>query len=416
MEMKTMAKILLVDDKDSNLLALQNVLKSLDVEVVKALTGDDALRATLNHDFALAILDVQMPVMDGYELASLLRGDQRTRHMPIIFLSAVYFDAPHVFKGYASGGVDFITKPFHPEILLSKVRVFLELSAQKDEILRQKAELEDLVAQLVRQIEARKQAEQELFKARMLEALGTLAGGIAHDFNNMLTVVLGKIELARISAKDDHVGRLLDGAANAIEKATDLTGRFITFSGGGKPLKQVVAVEKMLSSVVSALAGSNVRHEFHLQEDLWNIEADVKQMDQVVYVLVANAREAMPNGGTLDVRAVNWDSEEDEDAAGQAMRKGPYVKISITDDGQGIAEENLEKIFDPYFSTKQRCSEKGMGLGLAIANSIISRHGGYIHAQSEEGAGASFHVYLPAFKSAAPAQAMERPHVAAKKH
>ena len=416
MEMETMAKILIVDDKESNLLALQNVLKSLDVEVVKALTGDDALRATLNHDFALAILDVQMPVMDGYELASLLRGDQRTRHMPIIFLSAVYLDAPHVFKGYASGGVDFITKPFHPEILLSKVRVFLELSAQKDEIIRQNAELEDLVAQLERQIEARKQAEQELFKARMLEALGTLAGGIAHDFNNMLTVVLGKIELARISAKDARVDRLLDGAANAIAKATDLTGKFITFSGGGKPLKQEVAVEKILSSFVSALAGSNVRQEFQLQEGLWNIEVDPRQMDQVVYVLVANAMEAMPHGGTLEVRAVNWESGGEEDATGLALRKGPYVKISITDDGPGIARENLDKVFDPYFSTKQRCSEKGMGLGLAIANSIVSRHGGYIHAQSEKGAGASFHIYLPALKSAEPAQAMERPHMTAKKH
>ena len=414
MEMKTMAKILIVDDKESNLLALQNVLKSLDVEIVKALNGDDALRATLNHDFALAILDVQMPVMDGYELASLLRGDRRTRHMPIIFLSAVYFDDPHVFKGYASGGVDFITKPFHPEILLSKVRVFLELSAQKDEIVRQKAELEDLVAQLERQIEARKQAEQELFKARMLEALGTLAGGIAHDFNNMLTVVLGKIELARISANDDRVDQLLDAAANAITKATELTGRFITFSGGGRPLKKAVVVETMLSSVVSALAGSNVRHEFHLQEDLWNIEVDVKQMDQVIYVLVANAREAMPHGGTLEVRAVNWESRGEEDATGLALREGPYVKISIADDGPGIAKENLGKIFDPYFSTKQRSSEKGMGLGLAIANSIVSRHKGYIQAQSEAGAGASFHIYLPALKSESPAS--EQPRMAAKKH
>ncbi len=414
MEMKTMAKILIVDDKESNLLALQNVLKSLDVEIVKALNGDDALRATLNHDFALAILDVQMPVMDGYELASLLRGDRRTRHMPIIFLSAVYFDDPHVFKGYASGGVDFITKPFHPEILLSKVRVFLELSAQKDEIVRQKAELEDLVAQLERQIEARKQAEQELFKARMLEALGTLAGGIAHDFNNMLTVVLGKIELARISANDNRVDQLLDAAANAITKATELTGRFITFSGGGRPLKKAVVVETMLSSVVSALAGSNVRHEFHLQEDLWNIEVDVKQMDQVIYVLVANAREAMPQGGTLEVRAVNWESGGEEDATGLALREGPYVKISIADDGPGIAKENLGKIFDPYFSTKQRSSEKGMGLGLAIANSIVSRHKGYIQAQSEAGAGASFHIYLPALKSES--SALEQPRMTAKKH
>ena len=124
-----MAKILIVDDKKSNLLALQNVLKALEVQIIPALNGDEALRASLHHDFALAILDVQMPAMDGYELAALLRGDPHTRHIPIIFLSAVYSDDPYVFKGYSSGAVDFITKPFNPEILLSKVRVFLEMDA-----------------------------------------------------------------------------------------------------------------------------------------------------------------------------------------------------------------------------------------------------------------------------------------------
>ncbi len=129
-----MAAILIVDDKQSNLFALENVLNRLDVEIVKALTGDEALRATLNHDFALAILDVQMPGMDGYELANLLRSDARTANIPIIFLSAVYSDEPYVFRGYESGGVDFLTKPFRSEILLSKVQVFLELNCQKEEL------------------------------------------------------------------------------------------------------------------------------------------------------------------------------------------------------------------------------------------------------------------------------------------
>ncbi len=396
---KAMDKILIVDDKDNNLLALQRVLESLDVEIIKAASGDEALRASLNHDFALAILDVQMPTMDGYELAGLLRNDQRTRHLPIIFLSAVYSDDPHIFRGYASGGVDFVTKPFSPEILLSKVRVFLELNEQKAEIIRQKASLEELVLALAQEIEARKKAEQELLKTRMLEAMGTLAGGIAHDFNNMLTVVLGKIELARLyGIKDDRVDRLLAEAETAVGNATELTSRFITFSGGGEPRKEVISVELMLRSIVAALIGSNVRYEFSLQEKLWNIEADLKQMEQVLYVLATNAREAMPQGGTLKIRALNWEAWSEGNSIGATMRPGSYVKISITDEGPGIAAENLDKIFDPYFSTKERGSVKGMGLGLAIAHSIISRHGGYIQAQSEVGAGASFHIYLPAMK------------------
>ena len=167
-----MPKVLIVDDKESNLFALENVLKRLDVRVVKAATGDEALRATLNHDFALAILDVQMPVMDGYELANLLRSDERTRSIPIIFLSAVYSDDPYVFKGYEAGAVDFITKPFVAEVLLSKVRVFLELNKRKAELVSHKDRLEELVAQLEEQVEARRQIELEILgKNTLLEGI-----------------------------------------------------------------------------------------------------------------------------------------------------------------------------------------------------------------------------------------------------
>ncbi len=161
-----MAKILIVDDKESNLFALENVLRRLDVQVVKASSGDDALRATLYHDFALAILDVQMPGMDGYELANLLRSDNRTTGIPIIFLSAVYSEDPYVFRGYESGGVDFITKPFNADVLLSKVRIFLELNEQKERLVQKKAALETLVSRLEEEVEARKRMEEELRSAR----------------------------------------------------------------------------------------------------------------------------------------------------------------------------------------------------------------------------------------------------------
>jgi len=167
-----MTKVLIVDDKESNLFALENVLKRLDVRIVKATSGDEALRATLNHDFALAILDVQMPVMDGYELANLLRSDERTSGIPIIFLSAVYSDEPYVFRGYEAGAVDFITKPFVSEVLLSKVRVFLELNERKLELVSHKDRLEGLVAQLEEQVEARRRIELEILgKNTLLEGI-----------------------------------------------------------------------------------------------------------------------------------------------------------------------------------------------------------------------------------------------------
>ena len=134
-------KILIVDDKKENLFTLEKILADTKAEIIRASNGNDALKASLNHDFALAILDVHMPEMDGYELAELLRGEKKTRHMPIIFLSAVYSDDYHVFRGYEAGAVDYITKPFNPKIFLNKVNAFLQLDRQKMELL-QKIELE----------------------------------------------------------------------------------------------------------------------------------------------------------------------------------------------------------------------------------------------------------------------------------
>ncbi|MEJ2153948.1 MAG: response regulator [Desulfobacteraceae bacterium] len=396
-----MAKILIVDDKKINLLALQQVLKAMEeeVDIITAMTGDEALRASLNHDFALAILDVQMPAMDGYELADLMRSDPRSRHIPIIFLSAVYFDDPYVFKGYSSGAVDFITKPFNPEILRSKVRVFLELNARKAELIRKNADLEDMVTRLEEQIQARKKAEQELFKVRMLESIGTLAGGIAHDFNNMLTVLTGQIELAQIHCHDtERVHSLLDDALKAIFRATELTAKFVTFSGGGTPLKQEVAPNSLLREfVASALGDAQLKVDFTIPEELWHIAADPRQLKQVVYVVVNNAWEAMAdNGGRLGVQALNWEHSTEKDATDPVLKKGRYVKVSFIDQGPGIDAQHLGKIFDPYFSTKRRGSVKGMGLGLTIAHSIMTRHGGAIQAESPPGDGARFHLYLPA--------------------
>jgi len=147
-------KILIVDDKPRNLYALAQVLKESGAEIIKAENGNDALTATLHHDFALAMFDVQMPEMDGYELAELMRGEERTKRIPIIFLSAVYSDEYHIFKGYRSGAVDFITKPYNPAVLMSKVHVFLQLDSQKRELVekleieRSKIYLENIFATL----------------------------------------------------------------------------------------------------------------------------------------------------------------------------------------------------------------------------------------------------------------------------
>ncbi|TAD99473.1 MAG: response regulator [Bacteroidetes bacterium] len=155
-------RILIVDDRESNLFALKNILSDLDVEIVQAKTANEALIATLNYDFALAILDVQMPDTDGYELAELIRGETKTKYLPIIFLSAMVSDEFHIFKGYQSGGIDFITKPFKPEFLLSKVRVFLDLDKQKKELQMAFGKVNALNEQMQSQMQSLEQKNKEV--------------------------------------------------------------------------------------------------------------------------------------------------------------------------------------------------------------------------------------------------------------
>lgn len=255
----------------------------------------------------------------------------------------------------------------------------------------------DNISLVIHDLTDRKKAEAELLKVKKLEAIGLLVGGIAHDFNNLLSVVLGNVNMAQLEVESEStVHKLLDDAAAAVLKARDLTNRFITFSEGGAPQKKLVSIPQMITEICGlALSGSNVKCDYFFGEDLWQVEIDQTQMNRVIYNITANAREAMPEGGTIDIWAANFEVDP-KDKASLAMEEGKYVRISIKDHGSGVPAANLEKIFDPYFSTKDRGSQKGMGLGLTTAHSIVSKHNGYIHAESEVGVGTVLHVYLPA--------------------
>lgn len=240
-------------------------------------------------------------------------------------------------------------------------------------------------------ITERKTMEEELLKARKLESVGILAGGIAHDFNNMLSGILSNIELAKMhSVLDNKVYELLEEAEQATLRSKDLTRQLLTFSKGGAPLKRIVAIGEIVKeSAHFALRGSDVKCEFSIPDDLWPVDADEGQMVQVVNNLIINAEQAMPEGGMIKVSCENITLAETE---AFSLKKGRYVKISIEDHGIGITKEHLPKIFDPYFTTKQR----GSGLGLATSYSIIKKHNGQITVESKLGDGTVFRIYLPA--------------------
>jgi len=235
--------------------------------------------------------------------------------------------------------------------------------------------------------------EQERLKASKLESLGVLAGGIAHDFNNILLAIAGNLSLASLTAGDEPTARRLADAEGACLRARGLTQQLLTFSKGGAPIRQRTAIGPLVDDWSRfALRGSNVNCATDIAPDLWAVDADEGQISQVINNIVLNAKQAMPCGGTVTVTAANIRIEPGTRPVGFDAPDGRYVRISITDEGPGIPDECRRRIFDPYYTTKP----KGTGLGLASCYSIVTRHEGHIGVESVPGAGATFHVYLPA--------------------
>lgn len=247
------------------------------------------------------------------------------------------------------------------------------------------------IAAVIRDITEHKKMEEEHIRASKLESLSILAGGLAHDFNNLLTGILGNASLALAHCNPgEKIHKRLSELENAAMRAQDLTQQLVTFAKGGAPIKGAVSISELLrDSVEFVLRGSNIRCDFSIADDLSSVEVDEGQIVQVIHNLVINAEQAMPEGGTIAVSAENIAVDSSDKLP---IKDGKYVKIAIRDTGGGIPEENISKIFDPYFTTKDR----GSGLGLATVYSIVKNHGGYIKVESASGAGTSFYIYLPA--------------------
>jgi two-component system, cell cycle sensor histidine kinase and response regulator CckA len=256
-----------------------------------------------------------------------------------------------------------------------------------------------------RDVTQEKRQEEEMIKSARIESLGLLAGGIAHDFNNLLTAMLGNVSLAKMLAEPgSKVHSLLGQTEKASVRARHLTQQLLTFAKGGTPVKSLVSLQGLLVEAADfALSGSQVKCAFELAEDLWPVEVDEGQFAQVIQNLLLNAVQAMPAGGGVRITGENLRLTAD---AIPALPAGRYVRIAVRDRGRGIAKQDMGKIFDPYFTTK----ELGHGLGLTICYSIIQKHHGHIAVESQEGEGTTFLLYLPASEKrfAAPATSREK--------
>ena len=250
---------------------------------------------------------------------------------------------------------------------------------------------------IIKDISDRLTARESIEKAGKLDAIAALSGGIAHDYNNLLTAIIGNITLAQTHLKsNDKPFRLLSHALVASKTAKNLTQKLITFSKGGSPNKEIAAVDRLVRSATDfTLSGSNIKCNYNFPPDIRLIDVDQSQIGQALHNVIMNARETMREGGTINVTASNAKLTDEV----PTLVAGDYVKISIADQGSGIPEKEFDKIFDPYYSTKEMGNTRGTGLGLSICRSIIRKHGGEVTVASQMGVGTTIHLFLPAADS-----------------
>ena len=411
----TPVPLLIVDDLEENLLSLEALLRSPDLILLHARSGEEALELLLKHDVALALLDVQMPGMDGFELAEFMRGNERSRRIPIIFVTAGSGDIQRRFRGYEAGAVDFIQKPIETDILRSKVGVFVDLYKQRlalagaadqleGQVRQRTAELQAAMQRLKEEVAERERAEASLRQSQKMEAIGQLTGGIAHDFNNMLTGIIGSLDMMRrriAENRTDGLERYLDTALGSAERAAALTHRLLAFARR-QPLEpqplDVSAVISAVAQLVTHALPENIRLQVDVSADLPHALADSNQLENAVLNLAVNARDAMPDGGELVISA--GPAERAEVAGTDSSTE--YLRISVKDSGEGMPPEVIDRVFEPFFTTKPL--GQGTGLGLSMVYGFTQQSGGTVRIDSRAGHGTTVNLYLPMAQSAAAVQ------------
>ena len=368
------ASILYVEDDDDVRLQLSRFLAHRCGTLLLAANGALGLASFRAHRPQIVISDIQMPVLDGLGMALEIR--KLDPAVPIVITTA-FEQNDYLLRSIEIGVDKYVTKPIDVERLLA---------ALLDCARRLRAE---------ELLDRQRSLAAEAQRVKHLEALAVMAGGLAHDFNNLLQVMLGYVCLAQNHAQPGSaVRQLLDKAEASFGQAMELGQRLRLLGKGNDALLRAAPLAPLIEETVNAaLSDGSLTVEFDLPGDLPAACFDPAQMRQVFALLADNAREAMPAGGKLQVAGRRLAVRGEELLP---LASGDYLHVSVRDSGQGIAPENLLRIFDPYFTTKEMGCQKGMGLSLALCHAIIWKHHGLIKVESPPGAGACFHIYLPA--------------------
>ncbi len=388
--------ILLVDDRPENLISLEAMLRRDGLVSLKAASAREALEILLKEDVALALLDVQMPEMDGFELAEIMRGNERTRRIPIIFLTAGSADRTRRFRGYEAGAVDFLEKPLEPDILRSKVRIFSELYQQRQQINDQMDNLRAYAEENLRLLQESRAAAEALQDAdrRKDEFLATLA----HELRNPLAPIRNGLQILRMSKGDgeraEEVRGMMDRQLTHLVRLIDDLLDVSRVSQGKIDLRrEPIALQDAVNAAIEASRPliEASRHTFSLvmPDEPLLVDGDMTRLAQVVSNLINNAAKYTPEGGHVAVTV---------------QPAGLQAEIVVSDNGLGIAPDMLPKVFDLFTQVDSSIdrSQGGLGVGLALVRKLVEMHGGLVIAQSDgPGAGSRFTIRLPQSRATA---------------
>ena len=355
-------KVLLVDDVEENLMALEAMLRGADREIHKATSGPEALELVLAHDFALALLEIRMPSMDGFELAELMRGAARSKGMAIIFITDASPDETlPMFRGYESGAVDVLFKPINAEILRQKANVFFELHRQRQQLAQAVQAREDVLAIVSHDLRT------------PLAVVHTTTSMLLNPKYN-LTPVQVREQHERIRRNVDQMNRMIGDLMDMVHLRSGQLSINPTSVVVNEVLREAVTIHE------NPARDKGVRLSYDAGTDVMRAEADRARLMQLFQNLIGNAVKFCKSGDTINV---------------SSRTHGSSALIDIADSGPGITAEDLPHIFDLYYSASQRHQKTGTGLGLFIAKGIVDAHRGQIRCASEPGVGTTFNITLP---------------------
>jgi signal transduction histidine kinase len=408
---ETTANILVVDDDDGGRYLKAHVLRKHGYHVAEASTGMAAIEQCCARTPDLVMLDVRLPDISGIEVSRRIKA---THPGIVVLQTSAAVTSSHDRASALDGGADgFLVEPIEPEELLATARSLLRMRGAEQALRRLNESLELLIAERTRELtesnrrleiesaELRK-TEEVLWHTQKLEAVGQLTGGIAHDFNNLLAVIVGSMEMIQAAFESGgdlpraKILRLLKASEAATGRATKLTQQLLAFARRSTFTLDIVSLDEVLVAcepfLRRALGDSNVL-EFNFEPDLWPARIDTSQFEAAVLNLVVNARDAMPQGGQLEIATSNVVIDAAEARRSPDLTVGAYVLVRIADTGTGMDPDVAAHAFEPFFTTKE--VGRGTGLGLSQVYGFIKQSGGHVVIDSAPGVGTTFRLYLP---------------------